>query len=62
MNDFRDALDKVLLGAACQLVMPEDERVRTAYHEAGHAILGLLVPGRIPSARCRSCRAAWRWA
>jgi cell division protease FtsH len=48
MNDFRDALDKVLLGAARHLVMPEDERVRTAYHEAGHAMVGLLVPGADP--------------
>jgi cell division protease FtsH len=48
MRDFREALDKVLLGAARHLVMPEDERVRTAYHEAGHAILGLIVPGADP--------------
>ena len=48
MRDFRDALDKVLLGAARHLVMPEGERVRTAYHEAGHAVLGLLVPGADP--------------
>jgi cell division protease FtsH len=48
MADFRDALDKVLLGAERHLVMPEDERLRTAYHEAGHAIPGLLVPGADP--------------
>ena len=48
MRDFRDALDKVLLGTARHLVMPGGERVRTAYHEAGHAILGLLVPGADP--------------
>jgi cell division protease FtsH len=48
MRDFREALDKVVLGAARHLVMPEDERVRTAYHEAGHAILGLVVPGADP--------------
>jgi cell division protease FtsH len=48
MSDFRDALDKVLLGAARQLIMPEGERVRTAYHEAGHAVLGLVVPGADP--------------
>ena len=48
MRDFRDALDKVLLGAARHLVMPEGERVRTAYHEAGHAVLGLVVPGADP--------------
>ncbi len=28
--------------------MPEEERTRTAYHEAGHALLGMLLPGADP--------------
>jgi cell division protease FtsH len=48
MADFRDALDKVLLGTARNVVMPERDRVRTAYHEAGHAVLGLVVPDADP--------------
>ena len=47
-RDLADALEKVQLGAARNLVMPEHERKRTAYHEAGHALLGMLVPGADP--------------
>lgn len=43
-----DALEKVQLGAARSLVMPEEERRRTAYHESGHALLGMLQPGADP--------------
>ncbi|MEU4575855.1 ATP-dependent zinc metalloprotease FtsH [Nonomuraea sp. ATR24] len=48
MADFADALEKLQLGAARSIVMPEDERTRTAYHEAGHALLGMLQPGADP--------------
>jgi cell division protease FtsH len=44
-HDFLDALEKVELGAARNVVMPAAERRRTAYHEAGHALLGMLQPG-----------------
>src|SRR5512139_845280 len=47
-RDFLDALEKVELGAARNVVMPEAERRRTAYHEAGHALLGMLQPGADP--------------
>jgi cell division protease FtsH len=47
-RDLREALDKVVLGTARHLVMPAIERKRTAYHEAGHAILGILVQGADP--------------
>jgi len=47
-RDFTDALEKVQLGAARNVVIPEDERRRTAYHEAGHALLGMLQPGADP--------------
>ncbi|MGP3929589.1 ATP-dependent zinc metalloprotease FtsH [Nonomuraea sp. KM88] len=46
--DFTDALEKLQLGAARSIVMPEDERTRTAFHEAGHALLGMLQPGADP--------------
>jgi cell division protease FtsH len=47
-RDLTDALEKVQLGAARNVVMPEHERRRTAYHEAGHALLGMLLPGADP--------------
>ena len=43
-----DALEKIVLGPARQMVMSPDERERVAYHEGGHAILGLLLPGADP--------------
>ncbi len=46
--DFFDAMEKIILGAARQLVLNEEDRRRVAYHEAGHAILGLLVPDADP--------------
>ncbi|MFF5553648.1 ATP-dependent zinc metalloprotease FtsH [Streptomyces olivaceoviridis] len=47
-HDLSDALEKVQLGAQRPLVMPEEERRRTAYHESGHALLGMLQPGADP--------------
>jgi cell division protease FtsH len=47
-HDFFDALERIQLGAARNVVMPLDERRRTAYHEAGHALLGMLQPGADP--------------
>jgi cell division protease FtsH len=43
-----EALEKVQLGTARNVVMSETERRRTAYHEAGHALLGMLQPGADP--------------
>ncbi len=51
MADFTEALEKVLLGAARHVVLSEDDRQRTAYHESGHALLGLLVPAADPVRR-----------
>jgi cell division protease FtsH len=49
MNDFEDAKDKVMLGVERRsLVLTEDERKLTAYHEAGHAIVALKIPGSDP--------------
>ena len=47
-RDLSDALEKVQLGTARNVVIPEAERRRTAYHEAGHALIGMLQPGADP--------------
>src|SRR5262245_56211228 len=47
-RDLTDALEKVQLGTARSVVIPEEERRRTAYHEAGHALVGMLRPGADP--------------
>ena len=46
--DFFAALEKVQLGVARHVVMPPHERRLTAYHEAGHALLGMLQQGADP--------------
>ncbi len=51
MEDFTEAIEKVLLGAERKLVMTREDRERVAYHEGGHALLGLLVPGADPVRR-----------
>jgi cell division protease FtsH len=49
MVDFGDAKDKVMLGMERKsLVMTQPEREATAYHEAGHALVGWLMPGSDP--------------
>ncbi len=49
MNEFERAKDKIMMGAERRsLVMSEDEKRMTAYHEAGHAIVGLSVPEHDP--------------
>jgi cell division protease FtsH len=49
MADFEQAKDKVMLGTERKsLVLTERERKLTAYHEAGHAVLGLKIPGLDP--------------
>ena len=47
-KDVLDALETLVLGPARALVMSIEERTRVAYHEGGHAILGLLLPGADP--------------
>jgi cell division protease FtsH len=46
--DFGDALEKIVLGAARKVMMSDADRRRTAYHEAGHAIVGMMTPGADP--------------
>ena len=47
-KDFHDALEKIVLGPERPLLLGPDDRERIAYHESGHAVLGLLVPGADP--------------
>jgi cell division protease FtsH len=47
-RDFMDALEKIVLGPERSLLMSPQDRERVAYHEGGHAILGLVVPGADP--------------
>ena len=49
MDDFEKAKDKILMGGERKsMVMNDDEKKLTAYHEAGHAIVGRLVPDHDP--------------
>ncbi len=46
--DFTDALEKIVLGTARRIVQTPEDRKRTAYHESGHALIGMLTPGADP--------------
>ena len=46
--DFTDALERIVLGAERKVMMSQEDRRRTAYHEGGHAIVGMLTPGADP--------------
>jgi cell division protease FtsH len=48
MGDFTDAMEKIVLGTERQIMMSQDEKERTAFHESGHALLGMLQPGADP--------------
>jgi len=48
-QEFEDSKDKVMMGAERRsMIMTEDEKLATAYHEAGHALVNMLVPGNDP--------------
>ena len=47
-RDFTDAIEKTILGTERQVVMTDEDRRRTAYHEGGHALVGMLTPGADP--------------
>ncbi len=66
MEEFERAKDKIMMGAERRsMVMTEDEKKMTAYHEAGHAIVGMTVPEHdpvykvtiIPRGRALGCHA-----
>jgi cell division protease FtsH len=48
MADFTDSLEKIVLGAPRGMVLSGEEKRRTAYHESGHALVGMLTPGADP--------------
>ena len=48
MHDFTDAMEKLVLGSERKILLSERDRERTAYHEAGHALVGMLTPGTDP--------------
>jgi cell division protease FtsH len=48
MADFTDSLEKILLGAERGIVLSAADRERTAYHESGHALVGMLTPDADP--------------
>ena len=50
-KDFLDALEKIVLGPERPIILSDADKRRIAYHEGGHAILGLVVPGADPVQR-----------
>src|SRR5437762_5525902 len=48
MADFAEAIERTLLGTERKILLSDLDRERIAYHESGHALLGLLVPGADP--------------
>src|SRR5436190_2333256 len=48
MTDFTAAVTRLILGAERKIMMSPGDRERTAYHESGHAIVGMLTPGADP--------------
>ncbi len=48
MADFTDSLEKIMLGAPRGILLSAADRERTAYHESGHALVGMLTPGADP--------------
>jgi cell division protease FtsH len=47
-SDVTDALERIVLGAERKVMISDEDRRRTAYHESGHAIVGMLTPGADP--------------
>jgi cell division protease FtsH len=48
LADFTDALEKIILGAPRGILLSAEDRERTAYHESGHALVGMMTPAADP--------------
>ena len=48
MADFTDSLEKLMLGSPRGILLSPADRERTAYHESGHALVGMLTAGADP--------------
>jgi cell division protease FtsH len=48
LADFTDSLEKIMLGSPRGIILSPTDRERTAYHESGHALVGMLTPGADP--------------
>jgi cell division protease FtsH len=48
MSDLTDSLEKIMLGSPRGIILAAADRERTAYHESGHALVGMLTPGADP--------------
>jgi cell division protease FtsH len=48
LADFTDSLEKIMLGAPRGIILSREDRERTAYHESGHALVGMLTPDADP--------------
>ena len=62
MTDFDSALERVVAGMQSRRKLNDHERRVVAYHEAGHALCGELLPRWTACTRSRSCPGAGRWA
>jgi cell division protease FtsH len=49
--DFNDSMEKIILGVERHIMLSVEDRRRVAYHEGGHALLGVLIPGSDPVRR-----------
>ncbi len=47
-SDFTEAIEKIVLGAERKILISPEDRRRIAYHEGGHAVVGMLTPGADP--------------
>jgi cell division protease FtsH len=62
MEEFEKAKDKIMMGAERKsMVMSDKEKLNTAYHEAGHAIVGGWCPSMIRSTKSALSRADVHW-
>ena len=61
MGDLTDSLEKIMLGSPRGLLLEPADRERTAYHESGHALVGMLTPGADPVRKVSIIPREWLW-